>query len=564
MLSPDGHADRRAGERHGAAPRQQPRRPVVAPQRRRRPLLLRHPPVGVRERGRRPRAGRHGDRLRGRHRQRPGHARTSTSRSTPTAAPPSTRTRPSASTAEAGCAMGDRDAELARGLEALLAAHGLPGHGRRTCAGCRAARPARPSSFDLVAEGGRRPLILQRVRTGDARAPARACRARPRCSCARPRRGRAGARRWSPTTTAPTLGGPVHRDGAARGRDDRPQAPARRRVGRRPGAASSARRAPRSPRIHRIPVDDAPPLRDVRPARGDARRCSTRSASRSRPSSSASAGSRPTGPAHGGARRSSTATSASATSWSAPTACAASSTGSSPTSATRWRTSAGTACGRGGSARRCRPAASGTREELLAAYEAAGGAAGRPRGAALVGAARHAEVGADLHHAGPGPPRRGGRARWSWPPSAAGSARTSGTCSGCCPGGPLPDGRTRRRADDRRALRPARPRASWWRRCGSGSRATSATPPRAGWRSTPGWPSNALHMVERELALGPAQRAAHAEGLASLGCADEAELAERIRGGRARRPRRRGPRGRRPDASAPSSRSPTRAGSRPD
>jgi aminoglycoside phosphotransferase (APT) family kinase protein len=42
---------------------------------------------------------------------------------------------------------------------------------------------------------------------------------------------------------------------------------------------------------------------------------------------------------------------------------------------------------------------------------------------------------------------------------------------------------------------------------------------------------NALHMVERELALAPAHLAAHAAGLARLGCADEADLARRIRDG---------------------------------
>ena len=42
---------------------------------------------------------------------------------------------------------------------------------------------------------------------------------------------------------------------------------------------------------------------------------------------------------------------------------------------------------------------------------------------------------------------------------------------------------------------------------------------------------NVLGMVERELAAGPAQAAAHAEGLAALGMADEAELAAAIRSG---------------------------------
>jgi hypothetical protein len=42
---------------------------------------------------------------------------------------------------------------------------------------------------------------------------------------------------------------------------------------------------------------------------------------------------------------------------------------------------------------------------------------------------------------------------------------------------------------------------------------------------------NVLSMVERELAVGPAQAEAHAARLAALGCADEAELAARIRDG---------------------------------
>ena len=42
---------------------------------------------------------------------------------------------------------------------------------------------------------------------------------------------------------------------------------------------------------------------------------------------------------------------------------------------------------------------------------------------------------------------------------------------------------------------------------------------------------NVLGMVERELALGPAQAAAHADGLASLGLADDAGLAAAIREG---------------------------------
>jgi hypothetical protein len=43
--------------------------------------------------------------------------------------------------------------------------------------------------------------------------------------------------------------------------------------------------------------------------------------------------------------------------------------------------------------------------------------------------------------------------------------------------------------------------------------------------------ANALSMVERELALGPEQRARHAAALGALGVASEAELAAAIRSG---------------------------------
>jgi hypothetical protein len=43
--------------------------------------------------------------------------------------------------------------------------------------------------------------------------------------------------------------------------------------------------------------------------------------------------------------------------------------------------------------------------------------------------------------------------------------------------------------------------------------------------------ANMLAMVERELELGPAQAAAHRARLATLGVADDAELAARIRAG---------------------------------
>ncbi|MEY4164278.1 MAG: hypothetical protein RL419_120 [Actinomycetota bacterium] len=42
---------------------------------------------------------------------------------------------------------------------------------------------------------------------------------------------------------------------------------------------------------------------------------------------------------------------------------------------------------------------------------------------------------------------------------------------------------------------------------------------------------NVLSMVEREIALGPAQASRHRERLAQLGCADDEELARKIRDG---------------------------------
>jgi Domain of unknown function (DUF6285) len=43
--------------------------------------------------------------------------------------------------------------------------------------------------------------------------------------------------------------------------------------------------------------------------------------------------------------------------------------------------------------------------------------------------------------------------------------------------------------------------------------------------------ANVLAMVEREIKLGPAQQERHVTGLRTLGCADDAELARRIRVG---------------------------------
>ena len=53
----------------------------------------------------------------------------------------------------------------------------------------------------------------------------------------------------------------------------------------------------------------------------------------------------------------------------------------------------------------------GTREELFAAYERAGGGAGRSAARALLGGVRQPQVGDHLHHAGEDPPRRPGAQR---------------------------------------------------------------------------------------------------------------------------------------------------------
>ena len=71
-------------------------------------------------------------------------------------------------------------------------------------------------------------------------------------------------------------------------------------------------------------------------------------------------------------------TSAPAISSSVRTACEQCSTGSSSTSATRSRTSVGSAFGHGASGRRWSPGASGSRDQLVEAYEAAGGQAVDP------------------------------------------------------------------------------------------------------------------------------------------------------------------------------------------
>ena len=123
----------------------------------------------------------------------------------------------------------------------------------------------------------------------------------------------------------------------------------------------------------------------------------------------------------------------------------------------------------------CRSAASASYEELLAAYESASGSTGRPRGAALVGGARHAQVGRHLHHAGRAhltgrqPLGRAGRDR---PPRLRERVRPARpdrcpTRAGCSDVGDR-----RRRDPTSGSARRADRVAAASRRCASSSRAT--------------------------------------------------------------------------------------------
>ena len=226
-------------------------------------------------------------------------------------------------------------------------------------------------------------------------------------------------------------------------------------------------------------------------------------------------------------RRSCTATSAPATSSSMPTGWSPSSTGSWPTSATRSRTSAGSACGRGGSAPTTgRPGGFGSREELWAAYETAGGTPVDPD------AARWWEVHGTL--------------RWGVICMVQAASHLLGisrsmelaaigrrTCENEHDVLALlaPERRRRPPPAVEPAAGPHRPTAapSWSRRCGSGSTETSAaTTGRVRFHARVA--SKVLAMIERELRLGPAHAAAHASA------AGPPRLSRR------RRPRRRHPR----------------------
>ena len=252
-----------------------------------------------------------------------------------------------------------------------------------------------------------------------------------------------------------------------RGGDHPPTDPARR--GARHGPHRSDRadgRRPWPPSTPSIPAS-VPGLPGADPLRPSRSVSSTRCTSSARSSSSGPGGWLSADPPVG-SRPSSTVTSGWGTSWSTTMACAACSTGSWPTAATRSRTSAGCVRGPGGSADRAGSADSASSTRFLAAYAAAGGRA------VHVDEVRWWEVYASVKWAvicllqAGDPPERVRPARWNWPPSAGGSASASGT-SWACSGWTLPRRRGGRRTGRRSGageppVRHARRRPNCWRR----------------------------------------------------------------------------------------------------
>ena len=415
--------------------------------------------------------------------------------------------------------------------EELAAALGRASAGRCTaCAGSRAARRGSPArSTWRRPAAATRPLILQMDRGGGApgragcgsRAPCSMRPAPPACRCppCRGRRRGPGPRRRGSGRLA---GGR-----APRGRDDPAQDPARPRVGRRPPRPDRpVRRAPSPPST---PSTRRRSRASPRPTRCATRcPCSMRSARSAPRSSSACAGWPRTARRPDRGSRC-TATSGWATCWSGPTACAASSTGSSPTPATRPRTSAGSARRPGASAAPARSAASvrspscspPTRRRAVRpcrpdrvhwwqVYATVKWAAicALQASAHLSGATRSVELAAIG--------RRVCESEWDL-----------FVLLGTPPPADLPEPARR---PDRWRPSAARRRPSWSRRCASTSRA-SWSAARAAPASRRAWPATPSGIVERELAFGPALAAAHAARLAALGYADDAALAAAVRAG---------------------------------
>lgn len=419
--------------------------------------------------------------------------------------------------------MGDRDAELAKGIEALLAERGRTGQveGLERLSG-GASRET--YSFDHVGADGRRPFVLQRVRKGTL-------------SNGPGIQGEAALMRLAadqgvpvPTVVADDdgahVGGPAMVAERLTGetiarkllRDDE-WAEARRRLTGQAGAAMAA--------IHRIPLDDAPPLRDVDQLEEMQALASTAgppfpafelalrwlAANRPAPGSHTVV--------HGDFRLGNLLVDADGLrgvlDWEIAHV-------GDPLEDLGWY------CARAWRFGSPLPAGgTGTREELVAAYEAAGGRAVAPE------ALRWWELLASL---------RWGLICWAQASVHLGGvvrsmelatigrrvAENEWDVLGLLPGGPLPTEGTAPAEDDRELYGQPTARElveavrEWVE-----ADVREATEGRVAFHTRVA--ANALRMVERELVLGPAQRAAHADGLASLGCGSDQELAERIRSG---------------------------------
>ncbi len=426
--------------------------------------------------------------------------------------------------------MGERDAELAAGLEALLAEHGEPGtvEGLVRLSG-GASRET--FSFDLVGPSGRRPLILQRVRAGalgggpGIQGEAALMRAAEPLGVPVPRvvADDDGSHVGSPAMVAERLEGET----IARKllRDDE-WATARARLVGQVGAALAS--------IHRIAPEESIGLRDsdqLEEMRTLARtlgqpfptfELALRWLDAHRPPSARRT------VVHGDFRLGNLLVDAAGLrgvlDWEGAHV-------SDPVEDLGWY------CVRAWRFGSPLPAGgTGTREELLAAYEEAGGGAVDPealRWWELLGTLRwglicYAQALAHLSAATRSVElatigRRVAENEWD--------------VLGLLPGPPLPGDDTPPAPDDTGLYgRPtARELAEAVREWVEGD-VREATDGRVAFYTRIA--ANALRMVERELALGPAQRAAHADGLAALGCADDA------RAGRAHRRRRPGRAGR--------------------
>jgi aminoglycoside phosphotransferase (APT) family kinase protein len=419
--------------------------------------------------------------------------------------------------------VGDRDAELTSGLEALLAAHGAVGQvdGVVRLSG-GASRET--DAFDLVTDGGTRPLILQRVRKGSL-------------DTGPGIRGEAALLRLAdaqgvpvPTVVADDdgthVGGPAlvaeRLEGETIARKllrDGEWTTARQRLVGQAGAALAA--------IHRIPIADAPPLRDVDQLEEQQTLAATlgppfpafelalRWLARNRPAA------REHTVVHGDFRLGNLlidrAGLRGVLDWEISHL-------GDPVEDLGWY------CVRAWRFGSPLPAGGmGTREELLAAYADAGGRPVEPevlRWWELLGTVRwglicHVQASAHL----------GGVVR-SMELATIGRrvAENEWDVLGLLPGDPLPTDATPAVPDDLALYgRPtARELVEAVREWIEGD-VRDATEGRVAFHTRVA--ANALHMVERELSLGEEQRRRHADGLASLGAGSDEELAERIRSG---------------------------------